>query len=252
MKFKYAKYILFATIVLVGVGLDQWTKKIASDRLATSRPGSIQHAIVLDVPESADGKTVEAYLTDEFERNTAEEVERIADRYVRTPDGRYLRGDTKLEAGQEIEVTNRDVVIIPEYWDFQYAENKGAAFGMLADQNTEWRLPFFIIVSLLAVGMIIYILHGVPKGHWLIVFGLSFIASGAVGNFIDRVRFGYVIDFNVWKYTDAYRWPTFNIADSLICIGVALMVIELIRDAFRDHPEEDTDEEAAPDAEPAT
>lgn len=249
MKFKYAKYVLFATIVLVGVGLDQWTKQIASDRLATSWPGSIQHVIVLDVPKSADGKTVESYLTEEFERNSSEEIEKIANRYVRTPDGRYLRGDTKLEAGQEIEVTNRDVVIIPEYWDFQYAENKGAAFGMLADQDSEWRLPFFIIVSLLAVGMIIYILYGVPRGHWLIVFGLSFIASGAVGNFIDRVRFGYVIDFIVWKYTDAYRWPTFNIADSLICIGVALMVIELIRDAFREYPEEEQEEA---EAEPAT
>jgi signal peptidase II len=249
MKFKYAKYVLFAVIVLVGVGLDQWTKQIAADRLATSRPGSIQHHIVLDVPESADGKTVEDYLSEEFTRNTAEEIDKIADRYVRTPEGRYLRSDTKLEAGQEIEVTNREVVIIPEYWDFQYAENKGAAFGILSDQDSSWRLPFFIIVSLLAVGMIIYILHGVPRGHWLIVFGLSFIASGAIGNFIDRVRFGYVIDFIVWKYTDAYRWPTFNIADSLICIGVALMIIELIRDAFREHPDEDADEL---DAEPAT
>jgi lipoprotein signal peptidase len=246
MDFKYAKYVLFAVIVVVGVGLDQWTKQYAADRLATSRPGSVQHQIVLDVPESADGTTVEDYLSEEFTRNTPEEVERIADRYVRTSDGRFMRAESKLEGGQRIEVTNRHVVIIPDYWDFQYAENKGAAFGMLADQDSSWRLPFFIIVSLLAVGMIIYIMHGVPKGQWLIVFGLSFIASGAIGNFIDRVRFGYVIDFIVWKYTDAYRWPTFNIADALICIGVALMVIELIRDAFREYPEEG--EEAAEEA----
>ncbi len=238
MDFKYAKYLLFAIIVVVGVGLDQWTKQYAADRLATTRPGSVEHVIVIDVPESAEGETVQDFLSEEFTRNSPEEVERIADRYVRTADGRYLRADTKLETGQVIEVTNRDVVILPDYWDFQYAENKGAAFGMLADQNSAWRLPFFIIVSLLAVGMIIYILYGVPKGHWLIVFGLSCIASGAIGNFIDRVRFGYVIDFIVWKYTDAYRWPTFNIADALICIGVALMVVELTRDAFREYPDE--------------
>lgn len=240
MEFRYAKYVLFAVVVLVGIGLDQWTKQVASDRLATTRPG-IEHLIVLDVPESADGKSVEAYLGDEFERNSAEEIERIAGRYVRTAEGRYLRGDSELKAGQEIEVTNRSVVIIPGYWDFQYAENPGAAFGILAGQDSSWRLPFLIVVTLLALGMILYILRGTPPGHWLVVWGMSLIASGAVGNFIDRVRFGYVIDFIVWKYTDEYRWPTFNIADALIVVGVSLMVVELIRDSVRPRQEAEGD-----------
>jgi signal peptidase II len=58
-----------------------------------------------------------------------------------------------------------------------------------------------------------------------------------MGNFIDRIRFNYVIDFILWKYTDAHRWPTFNVADALICVGVAFMLIEILRDTMRERRE---------------
>lgn len=239
MKPNVKKYILFFVVLLVGVGLDQWSKHYAADRLATVRPGYVHHPVVLEVDESDKGETVEEFLAGEFTSNNADEISTIANYHSRTPDGVPLQGDMQVEPGQEIEVTNRKVVVVEDYWDFQYTENPGAAFGLLSDGHEDWRVPFFIIVSLIAVGMILYILHGVYWQQQILVWGLSFIASGAVGNFIDRIRFGYVIDFIVWKYTNAYRWPTFNIADALICIGVGLMAIELIRDAFRPRGEEE-------------
>lgn len=241
MKPNLQKYVIFFLVILVGVALDQWSKDYASDRLATQRAGSVDHPIYLPVEEGDKGETVESFLTAEFESNTPEEIDAIARYHTQTRDGTQLTPDHPVEAFEEIKVTNRKVVVIPDYWDYQYTENPDAAFGLLADGHEDWRVPFFVIVSLLAVLMILFILRGVLPDQRLMIWGLSFIASGAVGNFIDRIRFGYVVDFIVWKYTDAYRWPTFNIADALICIGVGLMAIELIRDAFRkpaDEPSE--------------
>ena len=90
-------------------------------------------------------------------------------------------------------------------------------------------------------------IHGlyIKKGHadhadrtdHLTIFALSFIAAGAIGNFIDRVAYGWVIDFIVWKATEEYRWPTFNIADACICVGVALLFIQMGRDTLRERAE---------------
>jgi len=238
MKPNYTKYVIFFLVILFGVAADQWTKDYAASRLATQRGGLVDHPIYLPIDESARGETVATFLSAEFESNTPEEIDTIARFHTQKRDGTQLAPDSPLEALDEIKVTNRKVVVIDGYWDYQYTENPGAAFGLLADGHEDWRVPFFVIVSLLAVLMILFILRGVLPDQRLMIWGLSFIASGAIGNFIDRIRFGYVIDFIVWKYTDAYRWPTFNIADALICIGVGLMAIELIRDMFRKPVEE--------------
>src|SRR5690606_4963149 len=129
--------------------------------------------------------------------------------------------------------TRREVVVIDGYFDFQYTRNPGAAFGTLADSDESFRKPFFILISIAAVVMILVLLRGVLFSQQILLWGLGLIAAGAIGNFIDRIRFGYVIDFIVWKYTDAHRWPTFNVADALLCVGVGLMVIEIIRDTIK-------------------
>lgn len=231
------KYGLFALIVVVGVALDQWSKWYAETWLATERPGFFSHSIVLEVPEEATGTTLESYLAETFTANSPEEVKAISQLYTRTEDGARLGPESELEAGQVIEVTSRDVTVIEGYWDFQYTRNPGAAFGIFADKDSSFRKPFFLAVSLLAVLIILGLLRGVQNDQRLLLWALALIASGALGNFIDRARFGYVIDFIVWKYTDAHRWPTFNIADALICVGVGFMVIEMIRDIIRERRE---------------
>ena len=232
------KYGLFLVLVVVGVGLDQWTKWYASERLAGQRGGrqhAYEHPMILAVPPERAGATVEAFLTEELAWNRPEEIDRIISGYVYDAgDLRKLGPKDQLEAGQQVRVVSRKVVVVPGYFDFEYARNPGAAFSFMADADDSVRGPFFLIVGVLAIVIILLILRGVEPGQRLMVWGLGLIAGGALGNFIDRLRFDYVIDFILWKYTDEYRWPVFNIADSLICIGVGLMIVVIIRDSIHE------------------
>lgn len=245
------KFAQFLLIVVVGVVADQWTKLYAEDRLASRRLG---HEVVLEIDAADADKTVEEVLTAEFTWSSPEHIESIARRHVRDDDGRRLRPDDKVTADQKIHVLHREATIVPDYWDFQYTRNPGAAFGFLADHDSPYRKPFFVVISIVAILIILYILHGVTIQHQLLIWGLSLIAGGAIGNFIDRVSYSYVIDFILWKYTDEYRWPTFNVADVLIVVGVGLMLIEIVRDTLRERREQlaAAAEEGGDDAEQAT
>jgi signal peptidase II len=111
-----------------------------------------------------------------------------------------------MELGQSIPV-------IANVFHITYWRNPGAAFGILA-----YRTEFFIIIgTLVAVGIIIALLK-LPPGKHLLKVALAMLLGGAIGNLIDRVRIGYVIDF-----FDFRIWPVFNIADSAIVIGVILL-----------------------------
>jgi lipoprotein signal peptidase len=238
-----SKYVQFILIVLVCVGLDQWTKQIASDNLATTH-GSFVHPITLEVSEEDAGETVEEFLTGEFEANTPEEIEEIARRFVTDADERRLAPQKKLDAGDTVRVVYRTVSVIPGHWEWEYTRNPGAAFGLLSDVDSPWRIPFFIGVSLLAVIVIVLMLRGLNRNEQLMIWALSLIAGGAIGNFIDRILYGWVIDFIVWQYDDHYRWPTFNVADAFISVGVGILVLDMIIDAFgRDEKEGASDEE---------
>jgi signal peptidase II len=124
-------------------------------------------------------------------------------------------------------VRTEPVAVLDDFWHFRYAENPGAAFSFLASQPTWFRTPFFLLVSLGAMVFIaIYYRRTAPGQNWLRL-ALAMVFGGALGNFIDRIRLGYVIDFIDWHWYDKATWPTFNIADSAITVGIALMVIEM-------------------------
>ena len=112
--------------------------------------------------------------------------------------------------------------VITHFFHFTYVRNPGAAFGILADSAI--RLPFFITISVLAsLGILWYVRQIPSEKHWQHL-SLGLILSGALGNLIDRIRFSEVIDFlDVHWYN--YHWPAFNIADSAICVGVAIMLV---------------------------
>ncbi len=122
------------------------------------------------------------------------------------------------------------IPVIPNFFDIVHARNQGAAFGVLRDNSI--RLPFLIGVSLLAVIVITIFFRKLRPDQKLSAWGLSLVLSGAVGNLIDRVRLGEVVDFlNVHWYE--HYWPAFNIADSAICIGVGLLVIDMLLEERR-------------------
>lgn len=220
-----------ALIILFSLGVDQWTKHLAQTRLA-SQTRSFQHNVVLTVPPELDGKTVRDVVTAEFgEWNSPAELDDIL-RAVTNDGAVRLPANRAVQAGDVLEVRDRAIVIVPNYFDLEYTRNEGAAFSFLADHDTPWRKPFFVFVALFAVGMVLWILRGATFQQQLLIWALSLIAGGALGNLVDRVRLDYVIDFIVWKWTDAYRWPTFNLADSFIVVGVGLMGIEMIRESL--------------------
>lgn len=116
-----------------------------------------------------------------------------------------------------------DIDVITGLLKLSYTENSGIAFGMLADFNVGWIL---IVVSVVAVGIVAFYLIRTPPRHKLLLCSLALVAGGIAGNMIDRIRMGRVIDF-ILAYYKSYEWPVFNVADTAITIGAALLAIEL-------------------------
>jgi signal peptidase II len=118
--------------------------------------------------------------------------------------------------------------VIPSFFDITYVRNKGAAFGVFATTAQQFREPFFLLVPFVALIVIILIIRGLNDSQKSQVFGLSFIFGGAIGNYLDRLRFKYVIDFLDFHYKEVYHWPAFNVADSAIVCGVGLLLLHML------------------------
>jgi len=121
----------------------------------------------------------------------------------------------------------QSIPVIDGLFNIFYIRNKGAAFSFLS--NVSWRLPFFIMVSTVASLVILIALLKLRDDQKLAQVSLALIFSGAVGNLIDRIRLGEVIDF-LDVYWRTYHWPAFNVADSCICIGVALLALDMLKE----------------------
>jgi signal peptidase II len=128
---------------------------------------------------------------------------------------KYL-ANTQLTYGQPLEIFS--------WFNLTLAYNKGAAFSFLSEA-TGWQRWFFTAIAVIAAIVITAWLRKLKSHEWLIALSLSMILSGAIGNLIDRIMHGYVIDFIQWHYHDWY-WPAFNIADSAITVGAVLLVMQ--------------------------
>jgi signal peptidase II len=130
---------------------------------------------------------------------------------------------TKLYIDRSMALHN-SITVVERFFNITYLRNKGAAFGILA--SSTYRLPFFILVSLVAACVIFVVIKRLRDDQKLAAISLSLIFSGALGNLIDRIRLGEVIDFLDVHWYD-HHWPAFNIADSAICVGVFLLAIDM-------------------------
>jgi signal peptidase II len=121
------------------------------------------------------------------------------------------------------------IEIIPDVFRFSYALNRGVAFSLFADVefNIKWVLAAISGVAAILVAIYLY---RTPRTERLMSFSLALLLSGIVGNLIDRVRLGEVVDFIEFHWRDAFIWPTFNIADAAICIGAVLLGFVLMRE----------------------
>jgi len=136
---------------------------------------------------------------------------------------------TKLYVDANFELYE-SVPVIEGWFHLTYIRNKGAAFGILS--SGALRIPFFIGIAVIALTAILWYLRSLRADQKLATFALSLIFSGALGNLIDRIRLGEVIDFLdvFWRH---HHWPAFNVADSAICVGVTLLIWEMWLDERR-------------------
>lgn len=116
------------------------------------------------------------------------------------------------------------IPVIPGVFHLTYVMNAGAAFGMLQNQRT-----FFLVVSVVAVAVILYFAWQLRQPWGFLPLALGLQLGGALGNFIDRLRYGQVVDF-----FDFRVWPVFNVADSAISVGVGLLILHLWQEGARE------------------
>ncbi len=122
---------------------------------------------------------------------------------------------------------HESVPVISGIFHLTYIRNTGGAFGIFAGGPAALRLPLFVGVSLAAVVALCWFLYRIPAHRRMVIAACGAVLGGALGNLIDRLTFGEVVDFLDVFYRD-YHWPTFNLADSFITIGVVVMVLDSI------------------------
>ncbi|EPX57906.1 Lipoprotein signal peptidase [Cystobacter fuscus DSM 2262] len=194
------KYLLLLSVALGVIVLDQWTKYLVVRELTTRFD---------DRPTLG---------------------ERLSAMYGDPPpqgyDGLHYR-------------SKRHIEILPSFFRLRYAENPGAAWGLFRSLPPHIRGPLFHVVSLGAVVFITWYFSKLsgkdPKERWAL-WGLPLVLGGALGNYIDRIARAFVIDFLEAHWYDKAAWPSFNVADSAIVVGVGLLLV----DAFvrKETPEE--------------
>lgn len=116
------------------------------------------------------------------------------------------------------------IPVIPGFFNITYVRNPGAAFGFLASTHPMFRENFFLIMPPVALIIILVILRSVPEHDNWQIFALSSVFGGAIGNYIDRLQFRYVIDYLDFHLQEKYTWPAFNVADMAIVGGVMLLM----------------------------
>lgn len=112
---------------------------------------------------------------------------------------------------------------------FTYAENTGMAFSMLSGKDERW--IFMVLSTVAIIGMLIYLFRFRPKSLWMQI-SMAMIIGGGIGNMIDRVALGYVVDFIDFTLID---FAIFNVADSFVCVGAAILIAYLLFDMIKDY-----------------
>lgn len=243
------KWALLGIVLLVTVWSDYATKRWAEDNLA-SRSSRWDFHFERTVEPHQDALSVDDWIASEFNLDPIEDapltqyvggIYRVTDPVQGTTDG-PLRGFDTVLAGQTLQVHHRRMVIVEGFWNMVYVQNFGAAWGIFGERDESFRKPFFFGVSILAICLVLFIYRGLRNEERMMQWALAVIVGGAIGNFIDRVQYGYVVDFVDWYITwngQEKHWPTFNVADVWLVVGMGLMAIQIL---FYKEPEQ----EAAP------
>ncbi len=135
---------------------------------------------------------------------------------------------TKLYVHTQFQL-HESLPVIANFFNITYVRNFGAAFGFLSHTPVLFREIFFLMVPPAACLIIVYILRGVKNEDTKQIMALSFIFAGALGNYLDRLQFRYVIDFADFHY-GSLSWPAFNVADMAIVGGVMFLIFLMLKE----------------------
>ena len=120
------------------------------------------------------------------------------------------------------------IPVVDGLFSVVHVRNYGSAFGFLNHADTQWQRWFFIISSIVAMGIIAWLLRQTTERDKLMTWGIGLVMGGAVGNLVDRLRLGSVVDF-LDVFWGPLHWPAFNVADSAICVGAGLLLLAFTR-----------------------
>lgn len=134
---------------------------------------------------------------------------------------------TKLWAGRTL-AGSAPVTVIENYFHLTYHRNTGGVFGLFAGSASMGRRAFFVAFSCLALVLVLHLIREWGRESLLSLWALALISGGALGNLVDRVAYGEVVDFIDWHWY-GHHWPTFNVADSGITVGTALLLFSVLR-----------------------
>jgi len=137
----------------------------------------------------------------------------------------WARGSLPTRPGGPFGHYGISEIVIENFWEWRLSYNPGSAFGLF--NETAGARIFLTVIGLVALGFIVLMLHRSRENQTRLAWALGLVAGGAVGNLYDRIASGVVTDFVVWKYYDA-EWPTFNIADVTLVVGVGLLFLDMI------------------------
>ncbi|TNF29952.1 MAG: signal peptidase II [Deltaproteobacteria bacterium] len=205
-----------------------------NERLLVSRwltlalPGEDQAKIQKAAYDHLAAETFAEWLPRRFKKLDADDVPAIVAGLIHPVSGpttRLAPGEAAV-AGDTWLLTEHHVDVAGDWFKLVYAENPNAAFGFLKGVDPDLRYTLFTLLTLLAFVVILVIVYRLPAEGWFVYFAFAGILAGAAGNFIDRMRFHYVIDF-----LDAdlgfMHWPTFNVADISIAAGVIALLLNI-------------------------
>jgi signal peptidase II len=137
---------------------------------------------------------------------------------------------TKAWAEKRLDGFQPSIDVWKDHVTLILAKNRGGAWGLLQATSENVRRPFFLLVSVAAIAFIVTLYRRLQPKQRALQWGLPLVLGGALGNVFDRIRYGHVINFidvhGIWKGAE-HHWPTFNVADIAICVGVGLMAIDM-------------------------
>jgi len=128
----------------------------------------------------------------------------------------------------------RAIEVIPGYLRISYVSNTGVAFGLFRDLDSPWKPYVLAAMAIVAVVVIFVYSSRMPSSRRLLQSALAVIMGGILGNFVDRILQGYVVDFIEFHIRDNFYWPTFNVADSAITVGIGLLLIDAVKNTEPD------------------